>query len=318
MKKNVKQFLVLTALAAGAIHLTNRFIDAAASMKNMLTVDKGTFYKWKNGTVYYSKYGFGSPILLVHDLNPASSSFEWSKLIHKLEKNHTVYTIDLLGCGRSDKPYLTYTNYLYVQLITDFIKEIIKEKTTIISTGKSCSFTIMASHMEKDLFHEVICINPESLEECSEGSSNIDRVRKWFMETPILGTFIYNIEMSHKNIDMLFRSQYYKRSQLIPSKFEDIYFESSHLDRSHGKYLLGSIYGKYTNISITHALPKLEKPIHIIGSRDYRNMVDIVNSYVQHNSNIETVFLSNCKLLPQLEVPDKLHQVIETFLTQEV
>lgn len=55
----------------------------------------------------------------------------------KLEKHYTVYTIDLLGCGRSDKPYLTYTNYLYVQLLTDFIHDVIGERPDVVTTGNS-------------------------------------------------------------------------------------------------------------------------------------------------------------------------------------
>ena len=55
-------------------------------------------------------------------------------------KDHTVYTIDLLGFGRSEKPNLTYTNYLYVQLVTDFIQNIIGEKTDIIASNESISF----------------------------------------------------------------------------------------------------------------------------------------------------------------------------------
>lgn len=314
MKKHVKNFLVLTTLAAGAIHLTNRFIDMTASMKNLLATDQGSFYKWKNGDIYYSKYGEGSPVLFIHDLNPASSSYEWNKMVRKLQKDHTVYTLDLLGCGRSAKPYLTYTNYLYVQLLTDFIKDVVKEKVVVIATGSSCSFTLMASHMEKDLFQDIICVNPESLTASNEIPDKVSQLRKWMLECPILGTFIYNIEMSRKNIDAAFRIQYFNRPQLISSALEDFYFESSHRDRSHGKYLQASIYGNYTKISMTHALSKIEVPVHLIGSRNYRNSVEIVDSYTRYNANFETAYLSGCKLLPQLEIPDKLCQVIEAFL----
>ena len=34
MKKNIRHFFLLTALAAGTIHLVNRFIDMTAEMKN--------------------------------------------------------------------------------------------------------------------------------------------------------------------------------------------------------------------------------------------------------------------------------------------
>ena len=58
---------------------------------------------------------------LIHDLKPESSSYEWKRVVKALAKKHTVYTIDLLGCGYSDKPNITYTAYMYTQLLNDFI-----------------------------------------------------------------------------------------------------------------------------------------------------------------------------------------------------
>lgn len=316
MKKNIKHFLVLTALSAGAIHMTNRFIDMRAGMKNLLSTDSGDFYKWKNGNIYYSKHGSGSPILLIHDLNPTSSSFEWCKIIKKFEKNHTVYTIDLLGCGRSEKPYLTYTNFMYVQLILDFIKNVIHEKTTVIATGASTPFVVMASHMEPDQFEKLLFINPESLETCKLSPDRMTHLRKYFLELPIIGTFAYNLEMSHKYIDECFRTNYFAKPQLISSKLEDIYFEAAHLEQSHGKYLLASIYGNYTNISITHALPKLQVPLYLIGSSCKKDSASILESYVHYNSSFETTTISNCKMLPQLEVPEKLYHILHGFIDE--
>ena len=48
---------------------------------------------------------------------------------------HTVYTIDLLGCACSEKPGVTYTNFVYVQVICDFIRNVIGEKTDVITSG---------------------------------------------------------------------------------------------------------------------------------------------------------------------------------------
>ncbi len=117
MKKNVKHFFLLTALAAGTIHLANRFVDMTAQMKNLLKSQNGKYFESKNGKVFYTKRGSGTPLLLIHELNPIASSYEWCRVMKKLEKDHTVYTLDLLGCGRSDNvlfsaiiPLLFYTN----------------------------------------------------------------------------------------------------------------------------------------------------------------------------------------------------------------
>ena len=120
MKKSTKNLLFLTSAVIAGMHIYNRVVDSNAERKNALKVDNGHYYKWKEGNIFYTKTGTGEPILLIHDTDSGASGEEWAKVAKKLAKNNTVYTIDLLGCGLSEKPNLTYTNYLYVQLLTDY------------------------------------------------------------------------------------------------------------------------------------------------------------------------------------------------------
>ena len=75
-------------------------------------------------------------------------------MIPMLKDHYTVYTIDLLGCGRSEKPNLTYTNFLYVQLISDFIKSEIGRRTDVVAVGASSSILTMACAYNPDLFDQ--------------------------------------------------------------------------------------------------------------------------------------------------------------------
>ena len=129
MGKKTKNLIMLSAATVAGIYAFNKFIEATSTKKNLLKEESGTFFEWKLGDIFYKKTGSGSPVLLIHDINVSSSSEEWSKIYKLLAKSHTVYVMDLIGCGRSDKPAIQYTNYMYVQLITDFINKVIKEKT---------------------------------------------------------------------------------------------------------------------------------------------------------------------------------------------
>ena len=51
---------------------------------------------------------------------------------------------------------ITYTNYLYVQAVSDFIKNVIHERTDVITSGFSGSFTILACHNENELFGKIL------------------------------------------------------------------------------------------------------------------------------------------------------------------
>lgn len=313
MKKNIRHFFLLTALAAGTIHGINKFIDAALGVRKLLNTSSGRFFEWRYGNIFYTKQGKGSPVLLIHDLHPASSSAEWDKVIRKFEKDHTVYTLDLLGCGRSDKPNFTYTNYMYVQLIIDFVKKIIEEKADVFATGDSGSFTLMAANMDNNIFNRIFLVSPPSFESLQGNPNKRDNFLKNLIEFPIIGTFYYNMVMREQKITELFEKQYFKRKNLISEELKNTYQESAHLNNSRGKYLYGSMIGNYTNINIIPALKKIENPVFLIGNREKEASVQTLDSYIKYDENIETAFLSNCNKLPQLEEPKKFYEIVKMF-----
>ena len=53
-------------------------------------------------TIHYLKQGNGKPLILVHGF--AGSTYTWRKLTPLLADRYTVYALDLLGFGLSDKP----------------------------------------------------------------------------------------------------------------------------------------------------------------------------------------------------------------------
>jgi pimeloyl-ACP methyl ester carboxylesterase len=314
MKKGTKKFLLLSTVAVAGMHAYNKYVSVNSTKKNTLPTKDGAYYSWKHGNVFYTKSGSGSPVLLIHDTNSANSSIEWSKITKRLRRNHTVYTIDLLGCGLSDKPSLSYTNYMYVQLITAFIKDVIKEKTDIVASNMSGSFVIMANHLDDSIINRIILINPISMKTLENMPDNISKIKKFVINLPIVGTFLYNLMMSPKTIDHHFRSAYFSRPQLITDYTKEAFYESAHMDNSSGKYLYSSILGNYMNISIRHAVESCKNKIFIVGSKDISNNLNTIEEYRKLNSQISVTYISNCKLYPQLENPEKTYQIIQAIL----
>ena len=314
MKKGTKKFLFFSAATLAGMYAYNQFVASIATKKNMLPTKNGSYYSWKQGNVFYTKVGNGSPILLVHDTNTASSSVEWSKITKYLQKDHTVYSIDLLGCGLSDKPGISYTNYMYVQLITAFIKDIIGTKTDVIASNMSGSFVIMANLMDDTIINKMILINPVSIHTLELIPDKQSKLKQTLINLPLIGTFIYNLLMNPARIDCQFRTLYYSRPQLISSKTEDAFYESAHMDNSNGKYLYSSVLGNYMNVNIVHAIKKMDKKLFIIASKDIKNNFKIIEEYQKLNSNVEVTFISDSKLYPQLEVPEKTYQIIKNIL----
>ena len=314
MKNSKKCFLTATAAILIGMHAYNKFVETTATRKKMLSEEKGSFFDWKQGYIYYTKTGAGNPLLLVHDINSASSSEEWSKIIKRLSKNNTVYALDLLGCGRSEKPALKYTNYLYEQLITTFIKNVIKEPADVVATNLSSSVILMANAIDENLFKKIIFINPVSVKEMSKIPDTTGKIKQTIMNMPLVGTFAYNLSMTPLKIDFRFRNKYYGKQDLITTKIEDTYYEAAHYDKSNGRFLQSSLISNYVNINIKNALKNTKKTIYIIESGKNKENVKTLEAYHSINSNIQTINLPGGGLYPQLELPEKTASIIKSII----
>lgn len=314
MKHKLKTSIFLSSLAVFILYIINCCIKTASTVKNLLGKDKGEYFQWRFGKIYYTKSGEGTPLLLIHDLTACSSSYEWSEMVGKLSKSHTVYTLDLLGCGRSDKPNLTYTNFLYVQLISDFVKQIIGQKTDVAATGLSSSFVIMACHNDPELFHKILMINPVSTRKLSSIPGKRSKTIKIIMDLPVIGTTVYHMNMNQSAVEYLFTEKYFYNPFRLKHKHIHVYHEAAHLGDGGGKYLMASISGFYLNVNISHALSEINNSIFLISGEKCMDSKEIIQEYMTMNPSIETVSIQDAKLLPQLESPEILYSHMKVFL----
>lgn len=313
--KTKNKLLTLLTLAAGAATATaviNKCIKVSATSKNLLAESKSLCYKWRFGNIHYTKTGTGKPILLVHDLTAFSSGYEWTQLVNYLKDQYTVYTIDLLGCGRSEKPDLTYTNFLYVQLLSDFIKSEIGHRTNIIATGASSALVIMACNQAPELFDQIMLINPDSLVTCSQIPNKHAKLYKFILDLPIVGTLLYHIASSKQAITEEFTRDYYCNPYSVKSSYVDVYYEAAHLGDS-PKSLYASVKCNYTKCNIVNALKKIDNSIYIVGGTAMDSIRQLIGEYHEYNPAIESSLISESKYLPQLENPMELYKTIQMF-----
>ena len=235
--KKLVTLSVLTTMSGAAIYFLNKTLDTAAVRKNLLASAEKEIFSWQFGDIFYTKKGTGTPMLLLHDLHCASSGREWQYIEDALAQDHTVYTLDLLGCGRSDKPAITYTNFLYVQLIVTFIKQVIGCPTDVIASGLSGSFVVTACNTAPKCFGRIMMINPTDLAKLNKIPDKRSRFLKRMIELPLVGTLLYHTLTGRSNIELLFTESYYHNPFHRSPEDVDAFYESAHLQNSAGKYL---------------------------------------------------------------------------------
>ena len=315
--RNYKKLLNAGIISSALLFTTwgiNKLIFLRAGMKDMLFCENKHQYSWRFGNIFYTKKGSGSPLLLIHELKCTASADEWKSLINQLSKNHTIYALDIIGCGRSEKPKMTYTNYIYVQLINNFIKDVIGAKTDVITSGSSSNIAIMGCYSEPDLYRRIMMVNPSSMKDMAKYPKTNHKTLKYLVELPLIGTTIYNIAYSHGTI---FKE--YKKKTLYPDihtqKDVDTMYESSHLGGPSARYLYASERSHFTNINMLHALKKLNHSMCIIGGKDLKDIEDTIKDYVAINPSIETELVDNCKQYPHIEQTDAFSDLCSIYLS---
>lgn len=310
MNKKIKTFLLLAGFTTTALHVINKIQYSISTSKSLLSNRGSYYYEWRFGKIRYTKKGSGAPLLLIHDLLPGSSNYEFYKIVDSLSEKYEVYTIDLLGYGLSDKLNMTYTNYLYVQLISDFVKNVICKRTSLIASGDSASIAIMATHNDPEITDKLLLINPQSLNKLNLPPCKQTRLLKFMIDIPILGTFIYNLLTSKDSFIKLFGN-----SSHISEDDINHYVEAAHLNDYNSKYVYSSYIGNYMNTNIIHALKEIDHTISIIYGNDKEDIELITDNYIFYNNAIEKVGIPASNQLPHLEQAEETLKQIEIFLS---
>lgn len=310
MKKRTKTLLKIAAVLS-AIYAFNKYIETSTTKKHLLTDANGSYYDWKLGRIFYTKQGSGSPVLLIHDALPTASSEEWHRIVKKLEKTHTVYTMDLLGCGRSDKPEISYINYMYVQLINAFIRDVIGQTTMVAATGLSAQFAVMAGHMEPERMSHLLLINPVSIETTQKTPDRKAKLLHTVLNLPLIGTFLYNLATNPVTLNYRNKQSFSAETAMRQKAYMDTYSEAAHLFHSNGKYLFSSMLGNYLNTDIYRAVKEMKQPIAIISSKGNKKNCKIAGKYHMVNPRVQVYQLSTDSPYPQLDVPKKVLKLLE-------
>lgn len=314
MKNKLLTTLILSSSALTITSMINRCIKVSATSKNKSEERDHQFFHWRLGDIYYTKNGTGKPILLIHDLHASSSSHQWDLILSSLSKTYTVYAIDLLGCGQSEKPYLTYTNYLYVQLISDFIQSEIGHRTDIIAVGNSGNFITMACSNSPELFNRIILVNPDSILTCAQTPGRYTKFYKEFLDLPIIGTLLYHIAVSKKSMLKIAKEHAFYNPHLIKRSYIDTCYENAHLGFS-PKSIYASVHCNYTNCNIVSSLKKIDNSIYLIGGSDLYQEEELLKEYLSYNPAIEYTLIHETKYYPHMEKPNEFLSTIFLFLS---
>lgn len=104
----------------------------------------------------------GLPILLLHGFG--ASGGQWRRNIPVLAEQYTVYTLDLVGFGGSEKPPTRYCVNLWVEQVFDFWQTFIGQPMILVGNSIGALVSLIATHTHPEIAKGVVTISLPDLE----------------------------------------------------------------------------------------------------------------------------------------------------------
>ena len=282
-------------------------------LTNLIGGEEGGF-DWRGRRISFTKRGKGPPILLVHGIHAAAWSYEWHDNVDYLARTNTVYTVDLLGFGRSDRPAVRYSARLYISLISDFVDRVVGDPCVLVATSLSGAYAIVLGARDPQRFPAVALISPTRLVRLNRTSGIASEAGQLAVYAPIVGTAMFNALVSRRSIRSHLEKTYADDS-IVTDELVEIYYWTSH--QRGARHAPAAFISGHLNIDVRQALRRLSQPTLLIWGEEGTAMpVEESRSFRALKPDIEMALLSPAGDLPHDERPDDFNVILSTWLNR--
>lgn len=308
---------MIGAAAVGVPALANAWVRRRAGRLQAPTWGRPRFYAWKYGEVAFQQLGEGPPILLLHSFGPGHDSTEWQRTAELLAETHRVFALDLLGWGRSEKPQLTYDGEVYIQLVRDFLEDVVRERALLAAAGLSAAYAIQLGVDRPELVRSLALVTPLGLDLHGEEPDLKDALLHRFLRLPVLGTSALNVFTSRSGISNHLRNEVYSAPERVDAALVEHHYRASHEPGAFAA--LAAYLAGYLNHSALGVLPRLSLPVWIGWGRQARSpAVDRSDQWLKHLPEAHLEVFEGAGSLPHAETPVAFSRALSAFWANQL
>jgi len=258
------------------------------------------------------------PILLIHGFGAAMD--QWRDNIPALAAEHTVYTIDLLGFGASEKPPTDYSIYLWVEQVLNFWQKFVGTSMIIVGNSIGALVATIAASNHPEIAEGVVTISLPDIEAFQalvpKWLQPLERAVKAIVNAIFIKPLFYLFRQPWMIRFVLKAIVYCDRSRVDDQLVEIIAKPARDRQAAEAFARLNrSINQPNYSPSLTQALSKLQVPLLILwGSRDRIIPPSEGKRLVQYAANASLVYLENVGHCAHDDSPERVNHEILTWL----
>ena len=292
----------------------------AGPLENKLP-GKGRFYHWtRDGQIanifYVVSEGAGPPLVLIHGIDAAASSYEWGQTFAGLSEGRRVYALDLLGFGLSDRPARRYRPDDYLELIEGFLREVVAEPAAVVASSLSTAYAVTVAARSPELIRSLLLICPTGLERLADPPERWQQNVGMILRLPILGSALFNGLVSRRILRYFLSERSFADSAKVTDAMIDDYYCASHQEGA--RHAPASFVAGDLNLSIRETYPGLAQPVAIAWGREaHITPVSDANLFIQSRHQTRLKVIDRCGILPHVEQADEFLAYARSMLGPE-
>ncbi len=273
---------------------------------------------WQTRYTFMRSNSEQPPILFLHGFG--ASIGHWRQNLPFFAEHRTVYALDLLGFGASEKAPTSYSVEFWVQQVRDFWQTFIGQPMIVIGNSIGSLIALSAAHTYPEMVRGLgmLSLPDPSLREdlvpgwCRPVASRVERA---FAADWLLKPLFYWVR--RPQVVRPWVSLAYAHPEAVTDELVDILVAPAR-DRgaAHAfSQILQAMVNPKFGPRVSTVLPALEIPILLIwGKQDRMVPPSFAKIFAALNPRIQLIELDNVGHCPQDECPQQVNPIIENWL----
>lgn len=261
-----------------------------------------------------------TPLILLHGFG--ASIGHWRHNLEVLGEYHTVYALDMLGFGGSEKAPANYSIELWVEQVYDFWQTFIRQPVVLVgnSNGSLVSLAAAAAHPEMVQGIVMMSLPDPSLEEeaIPPFLRPVVRTIKNIVASPLLLKPVFHF-VRRPSVLRRWAGLAYAHPEAITDELIEI-LASPPQDRGAVRAfsaLFKAAIGINFSPSVKALLPTITIPMLLIwGQKDRFVPPMLANQFAQYNEKLQLLNLEDVGHCPHDECPEQVNQAILDWINK--
>ncbi|MDF5715740.1 MAG: alpha/beta fold hydrolase [Rhizonema sp. NSF051] len=254
------------------------------------------------------------PVILLHGFG--ASIGHWRQNLEVLGEYHTVYALDLLGWGASEKVTANYSIQFWVEQVYDFWKAFICQPVVLVGNSLGSLVCLAAAATHPDMVQSIVMMSlpdptleqeaiPAWLQPAVAGIKSV--VASGFILKAVFGL------VRRPKILSSWAASAYARRDAITDELLDIFVTPTQDENAVRAFI--AIFKAATrptySPSVKMLLPTLQIPMLLIwGQKDRWVPPALAQQFAQYNQNLQLLTLENVGHCPHDESPEQVNKII--------